>query len=66
MEDIYKEFKGIGNRCQDKPIKGGLEECTWRWKTNSRQHLNAVDQKRFSWMRMLAKAIDDQVKDGHD
>ncbi len=64
VDDIYKEFKGIGAPCQDQPIIGGLEECDRRWKTKWRRHFNAADQKRFSRMTMLARAIDDQVEDG--
>jgi hypothetical protein len=64
VDDIYNEYKGKGNPCQDRPIVGGLEACDRKWKTKWRKHFNAADQKRFSRMTMLAKAIDDQVAKG--
>jgi hypothetical protein len=60
VDDIYKEFKGMG-RFSESPIAGGLEECDRRWKTRWRRHFNSSDQKRFSRMSMLTKAIDYQV-----
>jgi hypothetical protein len=57
VDNIYKEFKGIGHPCQDKPIKRGLEACDARWKTKWRKHFNPVDQKRFSWIRRLTREL---------
>ncbi len=61
MDNLYHEFKGLVPRFKALPIVGGLEECNWRWKTRWQRHYNAADQKRFSWMQMLTKAIDGQV-----
>jgi hypothetical protein len=61
VDDIYNEYKGIGGLFQGIPIDGGLEACDVRWKARWRRHFNAADQKRFSRMAMLAKAIDYQV-----
>jgi hypothetical protein len=63
VDEIYREFKGL-QRFTDVPIAGGLEECDRRWKTKWRRHFNPADQKRFSRMSMLSKAIDNQVKEG--
>jgi hypothetical protein len=57
VQDIYSEFKGL-RLFKDMP---GLEECDRRWKTRWQRHFNATDQRRFSWMSMLAKAADEQV-----
>jgi hypothetical protein len=57
VQDIYSEFKGL-RLFKDMP---GLEECDRRWKTRWQRHFNAADQRRFSWMSMLAKAADEQV-----
>ena len=64
VDEIYKEFKGIGRVCLDQPIKGGLEACDAWWKTKWKKHFNAADQKRFSRMMMLALAIDTEVSRG--
>ncbi len=61
---VYNKFKGREAPCQDKPIVGGLEACEIRWKAKWRKHVKKADQKRFSRMSMLTKAIDDQVKKG--
>jgi hypothetical protein len=47
-----------------KPIDEGLEACDVRWKAKWRKHFNLADQKRFSWMAMLGKAIDKEVSKG--
>jgi hypothetical protein len=64
IDDIYYEFKGIGRLFRGIPIEGGLEACDTRWKTKWRKHFNPADQKRFSRMTMLAKAIDKEVSEG--
>jgi hypothetical protein len=64
VDHIYFEFKGIGRLFQGKPIDGGLEACDVRWKAKWRKHFNLADQKHFSWMAMLGKAIDKEVCEG--
>jgi hypothetical protein len=63
VDQIYYEFKGKG-MFQGSPIVGGLEACDARWKTRWRRHFNKADQKRFSRMGQLAKAIDKAVSEG--
>lgn len=60
MDNIYYEYKGMG-WFNDMPILGGLEECDRRRKTKWRKHFTPADQKRFGWITMLAKAVDNQV-----
>jgi hypothetical protein len=62
---IYNEFKGLHD-FRDMPILGGLEGCDKKYKTKWRKHFNGADQKRFSRMSMLAKAIEGQVEQGRD
>jgi hypothetical protein len=64
VDDIYYEFKGIGGLFEGKPIEGGMEACDARWKSRWRRHFSTADQRRFSRMAMLAKAIDKEVSDG--
>jgi hypothetical protein len=62
---IYNEFKGLHD-FRDMPILGGVEGCDNKYKTKWRKHFNGADQKRFSRMTMLAKAIEGQVEQGRD
>jgi hypothetical protein len=62
---IYNEFKGLHD-FTDMPILGGLEACDKKYKTKWRKHFNGADQKRFSRMSMLARAIERQVDLGED
>jgi hypothetical protein len=62
---IYNEYKGLHN-FRDMPILGGLEGCDKKYKTKWRKHFNGADQKRFSRMSMLAKAIEAQVEQGRE
>jgi hypothetical protein len=62
---IYNEFKGLHN-FEDMPILGGLEGCDKKYKTKWRKHFSGADQKRFSRMSMLAKAVQGQVDQGRD
>jgi hypothetical protein len=64
VDHIYHEYKGIGRLFQGKPIDGGLEACNVRWKAKWRKHFNLADQKCFSRMAMLGKAIDKEVSEG--
>jgi hypothetical protein len=63
VDDIYNEFKGMGP-FTGSPIDGGLEACDTRWKSTWRRHFNQADQKRFSRMAQLVKAIDKEVGEG--
>jgi hypothetical protein len=61
VDQIYYEFKGLTPLFEGAPIAGGLEACDRRWKARWRRHFSSSDQKRFSRMAMLTKAIDKEV-----
>jgi hypothetical protein len=57
-------LKGLDSCFGAKPIDRGLEACDARWKAKWRKHFTLADQKHFSQMAMLGKAIDKEVSEG--